>query len=80
MIAQRLTIFLPPAHRLGAVSFEVCPKSFPTIRSSIFPFLARFILLLSTTPSVQFSVFRPLQKSPKRDSKLSGISDPASFK
>jgi hypothetical protein len=80
VIGQQLIIFLAPAHRLGAVAFEVCPKSFPTIQTSIFPFLARFILLMGTTPGVRFSVFRTHQKSSKQHSKLSGISNTASFK
>jgi hypothetical protein len=80
MIGHALTIFIAFAHRLGAVSPDVCPKSFLIDRSSIFHLLRSYVLPRSASQTLLFRVFRTPQQSPNRHSKHRGFSETASFK
>jgi hypothetical protein len=80
MIGHALTIFIAFAYRFGAAPPDVCPESFSNDRSSIFRRPRRLILPLSTSQPIPFSVAHTHQKSSNRHSKLSSISETASFK
>jgi hypothetical protein len=80
MIDHASIIFIGPAHRLGAVLAKVCLKSVLINRSRIFHCPPHHIRFLSPSQTIPPSVFRACAKSPDRDSKLSSISQTASFK
>jgi hypothetical protein len=80
MIGHALTIFIAPVHRPRAVLPEVCSKSFRTDRGSIFHRPRHLILPRNTPQRIPFSGSSTRQKSPNCHSKLSSISETASFK
>jgi hypothetical protein len=80
MIGHAWTIFIAPARRLGAVLPDVCPKSLPIDRSTIFHFYRHSILPLSTFQTALSAVVRTLRHSPNCHSKRRSFSDTASFK